>query len=171
MRVVTMSRLLALSLITVAAAYPSVTFDFNLTPNLACGIMMSSFSIGFAGISSVGAIKVQPNVPLTRTNNTVSSCPVGYCANISAPTGQQMCMEYPFPGTVENKLAGYACVTPDELKLHNNALANFYISKSVDDGDMFYVKLINMDLHTCTPKPFMTVDEHKVGIANSRYTF
>jgi hypothetical protein len=164
-------KLLALSLIVAVTAYPSVTFDFNVTPNLACGIMLGSFSNAFVGISYVGDVNVHRSTPLQRTNNTLSSCPIGYCATISAPTGQQMCMEYPFPGTVENKLAGYACVTPDELKLQNNALADFYISKNINDGDMFHIKLINMDLETCAPIPFMTVDKDKVRLVNNRYTF
>ncbi|KAG9320968.1 hypothetical protein KVV02_001828 [Mortierella alpina] len=153
------------------AAYPSVEFDFNIVPNLACGIMMSSFSMGFAGITSIGDIPIYPARPLHRTNDTVSSCPATYCTDVDAPMDHQLCMEYPFPGTVENIYAGYACVTAEELKTHNNILAEFYVSKNINNGGMFYAKLLNMDLNSCDSKPFMSVNTDELARVNSRYRF
>jgi hypothetical protein len=163
-----MRKFLALYFVAYAAAYPSIEFDYNVTPNLACGIMHSSFATAFIGIKSIGTTEVFVGQPLHRTNDTVSSCPPTYCNDVSAPLNSKSCMEYPFPGTIENNLANYACVNADELKLHNNMLADFYITKNITNGNMFKVKLLNMDLDTCTI-PFTSVNTGKLENANSHY--
>lgn len=141
-----MLRLLALSLVTVAVAYPSVVFDF----------MMASFPAKFVGISSIGLCQTFHSVPTIRLHHVHPH---------TVPTLMpQQGMEYPFSGTMENNVAGYACVNSDE-KLH--MLADFYIS----NGDVFFVKFANMDLSTCTPKPFMLVDQDKLNRVNSHFKF
>jgi hypothetical protein len=133
--------------------------------------MQSSFATAFIGIKSIGTIDVYLSQPLHRTNDTISSCPPTYCTDVRAPSNSKMCMEYPFPGTMENNMAGYACVNADELTLHNNMLTSFYTAKNITNGDMFNVRLLNMNLDTCTPAPFTSVNTGKLQNINSHYNF
>jgi hypothetical protein len=140
----TMHLLLFSTLLSIALAAPTITFDYLCMPNIVCGIMIPALASGGVGLSSIGSLTITGTSPLHRASVDNHICPKKKCNGSS-----NACFEYPFPSAKESGNSNVRCVSKDEINAYHTALTSFYGDNNIQDGDPFYISLKNVDQSGC----------------------